>query len=145
MILDQLWEFYEKEEYHKKRISKTEADKYHQHLLDRGNIITVSDGDILCGYVEFWKLNFEQLGRIICGDGFSAYLEDVQTGYIAYCANVYIRPEYRRSHVIRILHDRFYEINECCSYFVGEARSKKFAPLKVTRKEEIMHKFKVEV
>ena len=123
-ILDQLWEFYQEEKYHKNRIDKVEADKYHDKLIRTGNILTVSEGNILCGYVEIWRLNYEQLGRIICGEWFSAYLEDVQHGNIAWVGNTYIRPEYRKGEVYNMLKDRFREVTKDCRYYSGRAQRK---------------------
>lgn len=137
-LAEQLTEFYlNYETTHRQKLTREEAIKYHQKLLDLGNIITVSDGDILCGYVEFWRLTFEQFGRIICGEPFSAFNEDVQTGYIAYVGDVYIRPSYRRGSVIKMLRNRFVEANRACTFFVGEAKRKKSAPVKVFRRSEI--------
>lgn len=144
IVVDQLWDFYEKETWHQTRLTKAEADVYHSTLLDRGNIITVSNVDFLLGYVEYWRLSFEQFGRIVCGEPFSAIHEDVQRGQVAYVANTYIRPEWRSTKVYRLLRDRFFEANRACTHFVGEARRKKSAPIKVFRREDIMRFNKVE-
>lgn len=134
-LTDQLWELYEQETWHKTRLAKEECDAYHSQLLDQGNIITVRDGDILAGYVEFWRINYEQFGRIICGEGLSAIREDVVHGYIAYVANTFIRPEYRKGEVYKMLRDRFFEANKYCTYFVGNARRKKSEPVKVFKRK----------
>lgn len=138
MIVDQLTEIYLHEEtWHKSKLNKEEADNYHATLLQQGNIITVSENDLLCGYVEFWRLNFEQFGRIICGEPFSALHENVSNGQIAYVANTFIHKQYRHGEVYRMLRDRFFEANKLCTHFVGEARRKKTAPLKIFKRGEI--------
>lgn len=138
IIIKQLWEIYDKSEWwHKEKLAKEEADKYHSILLNQGNIITCSEGDNLLGYVEFWRINYEQFGRIICGEGFSALCEDVIHGHIAYVANTFIRPEYRKGEVYKMLRDRFFEFNKECTHFVGEARRKKSAPVKVFKRSQI--------
>lgn len=137
-ILTQLWEFYEQETWHKTRIGREDADLYHAKLLAFGNILTVSEGDILLGYVEFWRINYEQFGRLICGEHFSAYHEDVQSGPIAYVANTFIRPEWRSTSCAKELKRAFFEANSHCTHFVGEARRKKSAPVKVFKREDIM-------
>lgn len=138
-LAEQLTEVYLKyETWHKEKISKEEADKYHARLLSTGNIITVEKEGQLLGYVEFWRLSYEQFGRIIAGEPFSAYCEDVQSGHIAYVANTYILPEYRRGGVYRMLRDRFFEANKHCTHFVGEARRKKSAPVKVFKRSEVI-------
>ena len=138
-LIDQLWEFYEKHEWWQEtRRSKEEIDHYHSTLIQQGNIITCSDGDILCGYVEAWRVSYEQFGRIICGEPFSALHENILNGQIAYLANTYIRPEYRRGEVYKMLRNRFFEANRDCTHFVGQARRKKSEPVKVFRRSQIM-------
>lgn len=147
-IIEQLLQFYydpEKEFWHSERMSRISAYKYYEKLLHDGNIITISDNDILCGYCEMYRLSYEQFGRIICGEPFSAVQENVLNGQIAYVANTYIRPEYRRGQVYRMLRERFFEFNKDCTHFCGIARRKKSAPVKVFRRSEIMSLNKVEV
>ena len=124
--------------WHEKRMSRMEAWKYHEKLLMEGNIITLADGNTLCGYVESLRLSFDQWGRIICGEPFSAYLEDVKSGPIAVCYNTYIRPEYRNTEVYRILRNKFIELNKNCRYFAGEARRKRAGFIKVFKRQEIL-------
>lgn len=131
-IVDQLSEVYYKYEWwHKNRLNKIELDKYHIKLLDNNNIIYYEENGELLGYVEFWRINFEQFGRLICQCPFSAYLEDVQSGKIAYVANVWIKENVRHTHVARVLKLMFFNANENCEFFVGEARRKKSEPVKV--------------
>jgi len=144
-LIDQLWDFYQIEDWHRYKEPKESIDRYHERLIENGNIITVSDGDILLGYLEFWKITFEQFGRIVCGEHFSAYHEDVQGGLIAYVANAFIRPEYRNTGVYKKLRHKFFEANSNCTHFVGEARRKKSAPIKVFKRSQIASLNKVEV
>lgn len=145
-IIEQLNDFYfENETWHQKKLSRIEAYKYHAQLLSTGNIITVTSDNILCGYVELWKVNFEQWGRIVCGEPFSAVCEDVQTGWIAVVGNTYISPDYRDSSVAKQLRDRFFEVTKECRFFVGEAKRKKAGYIKVFKKEDIMRFNKVGV
>jgi hypothetical protein len=145
-LAQQITEVYlEAETWHKTKLSKEESIAYHTKLLDLGNIITVCYGNILCGYVEFWRVSFEQFGRIICDEPFSAYTENVQNGQVAYLANTYIKPEYRGVNTIKVMRNRFYEANKFCTHFVGEARRKKSAPVKVYKREDIMKFNTVEV
>jgi len=78
-----------------------EAVKYHMKLLDDGNIIYYEENGVLLGYVETWNITYEQFGKLICHAPFSAYLEDVKTGNIAYVANVWVRPDMRQSTSIK--------------------------------------------
>lgn len=136
-LVQQLVDIYYEEEWHKERLSRQEAFKYHDKLLSSGNIITVSDRNILCGYVEYWRLTYEQFGRIISREPFSAMHEDVQTGQVAYVANTYIKTEYRRTTCSTQLRDRFFEINQGCTHYCGTALRKRSQPIKVFKMEKI--------
>jgi enolase len=137
-IQQQLTDIYlNKETWHEKKLSYEESIKYHEHLLESGNIIVVRDGDRVIGYVEFWRLTYEQFGRVICGEPLSAMHEDVQTGQIAYLANVFIEKDYRNGGVYKMMKKRFFEANTLCTHFVGEARRKPCAPVKVFKRNQV--------
>jgi len=137
--------YYDHEWWIKEKLDEEAITLYHKTLLEQGNIITVSDGEKLCGYVEHWRINFGQFGRIICGEPFSALTENVLNGNIAYVANTFIYPEYRKGSVYKLLRNRFFEFNEECAYFVGNARRKKSEPVKVFKRSAIMSLNKQEV
>ena len=135
------WIYYTYEHWHKKNLDEADITAYHSKLLDSGNIITVSEssGELL-GYCEFWRINYEQFGRIICGEPFSAIHEDVWAGHIAYVGNTFILPEHRRGQVYKMLRDRFFELNQDCTHFVGHARRKKSEPVKVFKRSQILER-----
>ena len=82
-LVDQLWELYEREDWHNERLTRKEADEYHQNLLDMGRIITVQDGNRLVAYVEFsWEHGICEIN------------------------NLFIRPEYRGGRIIRMMKKR---------------------------------------
>lgn len=137
-LVEQLNDIYfENENWHTAKLSRMEAWKYHERLLNDGNIITISDGDMLCGYIEFWRISYEQFGRIICGEPFSAMHENVLNGQIAYVANTFIKENFRNGEVYKLLRNRFFEFNKDCTHFCGIARRKKSAPVKVFKRHEI--------
>jgi hypothetical protein len=97
-LAEQLTDIYEKkEDWHKTRLSHEEAVKYHQERLDSGNIITVSDGNILAGYLEFY----------------------IRHG-VCYIHNLFILPEYRRGIVAKMIKRRLFEVSKGCKIFFGE-------------------------
>lgn len=137
-IAEQLTKIYlEEENWHREKLSPEEANAYHESLLKSGNIIVVQDGSVVIGYVEFWRLTYEQFGRIVCGEPFSAMHEDVQTGQIAYVANTFIHEFYRRGETQKMMRKRFFQANTLCTHFCGEARRKSTAPLKVFKRNQI--------
>lgn len=140
--VSQLVDIYLKEEWwHNTKLSYDEAVKYHQKMLDRGNIITYEEKGEVLGYVEVWKLTFEQFGRIICGAEFNPFDEDTTSGYVAYVANIWVHPQQRDSIVIKILRTKFFTYCFKCGYFVGEARRKKCGLIKVFRQPEFFNKY----
>lgn len=137
-VVDELVRIYLNEEnWHEKKLSYLEAYRYHLHLLKTGNIIYFEEMNEILGYCEFWKINFEQFGRLVCHAPFSAFLEDVQTGNICWVANVWIRKDVRRSDVFDFLKKQFYFLNRDCEYFGGHALRKKTQPIKVFKKQNL--------
>lgn len=114
--------YLELEHWHKEKLTYEESLSYFDHMLNSGNIITVCDGDFVVGYVEFWRINYEQLGRLMCGEGLAAQAEDITTGNIAYVANIYILEHYRNAGVFKMLLSRFRIVNDLCTHFCGEPR-----------------------
>lgn len=131
-IIEQLVDIYlNKETWHKTKMSYEDAYKYHQTMFDRGNIIIWEKQGIVLGYVETWRVNFEQFGRLVCGCDFYADAEDCQTGKIAYLANTWIHENHRSTNVIKMLKIEWLRKHFVCDYFVGEARRKNCSPIKV--------------
>jgi hypothetical protein len=138
-ILNQLWRIYiEEEPWHKTRLTREQFDLYTQKLIDLGNVVYFYDEDKVIGYFEVWLVSFEQLGRIICGEVFCADGENISSGDIAYLANVWCGKEYRQGVVIEDMKRTFFEKTLNCTHFVGEARRKSCAPLKVFKRKEMM-------
>jgi len=141
-VIDQLIEVYKNEEWWiKDKIEDSEIRKYYEKLIDQGNILIYEVEGELLGYIEFWRINFEQFGRIICNDEFSAYIEDINSGNIGYVANVWIKKSHRRSGIMKLLALGFCRKNILCDYFVGRARRKKCEPVKVFNRMDFMNKY----
>ncbi len=142
-IVEQLVNNYlsDNEWWHKNKLFREEATKYFDKLLKNGNILYYALQGKLVGYVEFWRLNFEQWGRIVCHVPFSAYHEDVEHGNICYVANVWIDKQYRHGRVMKILKYWFFKMNRDCEFFVGEALRKKTQPIKVFSYKEFINKY----
>jgi Ni,Fe-hydrogenase III component G len=144
-ILDQLWQIYEKyETYIPKRISKEVFFTYTQKLIDQGNILLACDGERVVGYVEVWRLNFEQFGRVVCGVDVVADTEDVISGKLAYVANVWIDEEYREGFglkkpvsVVKYLRRKYYIFTRGCEYHCGTANRKAGGLIKVFNTKKI--------
>ena len=116
------------------------ANSYYDKLLNQGNILICEFKGQVLGYVEVWKINFEQFGRIVCHSKFCADGEDILNGNIGYVANVWIDEPYRRSWVTKDLILKFYKFTHDCEYFVGMATRKRTQPIKVFKKSELSSK-----
>ena len=112
---------------------------------DQGRISVCYMNGEIAGYVESWRLDFEQFGRIICKASFKLDEEDLRDGPIAYVANTAIHPSYRNSAVTKWLKDAFFKLNQDAEFFVGVANRKKHQPVKVFKnkniREVINHEF----
>lgn len=143
-ILDQLVYFY----YHhdlfqpEPRLPEYEIRNTWQNILNKERVLyTLNEEGKILGYVESWRINYAQLGWILCNNPFDVALHDIVSGNICYVANTTILPEYRFTHVVRDLKTRFFEQNKECEFFVGEARRKKHQPFKVFRRHEFFDKY----
>jgi hypothetical protein len=86
-LIDQLWEIYDTSEWwHDRRQPKEEIDAYHEEKFRLGEIITISDGNTLVGYVTF------TINHGCC------YIEDL-----------FIHPEYRRGRAFWQMKKRLFE------------------------------------
>ena len=122
-IIKQLNEIYlTEEDWHTEKLTELEANRYHSYLLRHGRILLYTEGTQLLGYVESWRLTYEQLGRVICDVDFSPLEEDVLEGPIAYVANLWIDKDRRNGGTFKILKQMFLEQNKDATHFVGEKR-----------------------
>lgn len=112
ILLDGLWELYQLEDWHESKLSRSDADAYHQRLLDEGRIITVSNGEELVGYVEYIK----------------------EHG-VCYIQNLYIRSEYRLGKVARMLKRRLFEATKGFRVYTGDRNKfkKRYAEFQLRR------------
>lgn len=96
------------EPWHKHKLSEQEANEYHERLLMQGNIITIIKDNELKGYLEIWKINYEQLGRIMCGLPVYALEENITDGNIAFVNNGWIdHGEYIYKNLLFQMKERF--------------------------------------
>lgn len=113
-------------------------DAYHNTLLFKDRIVYAEQDGELLGYVESWRINFDQFGRKLCGEEVNIEQEDIETGKICWVNNVTIRPDARRGLTIEALRNKFYIQNIDCKYVVGERNGKKHRPVKVFKMRELL-------
>lgn len=143
-IAEKLTEIYYKlENWHKSKLSKEDANQYHERLLMSGNIITyVKEGELI-GYLEYFRINYEQWGRLVCGETIGALEENIKDGKIAYINNMWIAEGERGAEAFDFLGRLF--LSRCidCEYFTTFRRLKKSQPVKVYTREDIFKHFKI--
>lgn len=138
MIIEDLTNIYLTREKHNNYLSEEESNKYHERLLVQGNIITYIDNNELKGYLEFWRLDFSQLGRLICGDPILTDKEDILNGNIAYINNMWIDDDYRGGLAFQTLGAMFLSRNKDAEYFCAVRRLKHNHPVQVYKREELI-------
>lgn len=123
-IVEQLTYIYHNfENWHKNKLNEEDANKYHERLLMQGNILTYVKDDKLIGYVEVWKINYDQLGRILCEKPFFVFDENITDGNIAYIHNMWIAPESRMVLVKKeILRDFMNKFSMCEFLFLRRVK-----------------------
>ena len=138
-IIEQLVDIYfTYENWHTTKMEREQAIVYHTCMFDRNNIVPYIENNKVIGYVESWRINFEQFGRLVCHEVFNVDKENTTHGNIAYVANTWIHPEWRKSYVSKTLRNSFFLNNYMCQYFVGSALRKKTQPIKVFCKDNLM-------
>ena len=121
-ILDQLWHIYQTEElWHEIRLPEQDFKGVKQYLIDKGLLWVEVHNGIVVGYMEVWKLQYAQWGRISCGELLYTYDEDLVSGNIAYIANLWISEAHRGSNndgftLIDDMQDKFVSIFGSCKY-----------------------------
>ena len=140
LIDELLYFYYNYDNFQTSYFDKEKAIRYFKTIIDKNCICTtLNDDGKLIGYVEFWRINYEQFGRILCCEPINIYDEDIENGPICYLANITVHPDFRRGRTIIDLRGKFFRENYYSKYFVGHAKRKKTQPVKVfTRQEAFM-------
>ena len=112
-------------------------------MLDKNRIAYYCVGKRIVGYVESWRVNYYQLGKIICGETFDPEYEMVNQGHILYIANVWIDEDYKGQKILSILKEAVFRHNIQCEYIVGEKINKKSQPVKVWKMQDWWNKLGV--
>ena len=141
-VIEQLVDIhYKYENWIKNKLPVGEAHYYHLEMIQRRNIVWVHDKqNKVLGYCQFFRLNFEQWGRMVCHAPFYDLDENTTDGNICVVNNVWIHPDHRRSNVFIQLKELFYQENHHCEYYVGLAERKSANLIKVFKKSELRSK-----
>jgi len=140
-IVEQLTEIYfQYENWHEYKLPIEQVLKYHQTMIDKGAIVVYQQDSIVLGYFEAWLINFEQFGRLVAHAPFNQLLENTTDGNLAYVANVWIHPDFRKGAVYKVLRNRFFVKCNHCEYYCGSRLTKLTQPVKVFKVSELVNK-----
>lgn len=92
-------------------------------LDHRKNLLVEVDYEFeVIGFIELWRISYEQLGKIMVHGFIDARDENTTDGPICFLANLAIHPAHRGGPVASILRHRYFKENYTCSYFCGDSR-----------------------
>ena len=101
-------------------LTELEIDRYYSLMIRHGRINIYLEGDTVIGFIESWRLNHEQLGKVLCWDNFNALEEDVTTGKIAYISDIWVDKEHRNKGIVKMLIAMFARANKDAEYFISD-------------------------
>lgn len=122
-------------------LNNEESIKYFERLMIKGNIITYIKDNELLGFIEFWRISYEQFGRICCNITLS-HDEDLLNGNICLITRMYIIPDLRNSETFINLGHQLININKECTHFAALQFNKKHKPIQIYTREEILKHYK---
>jgi len=106
-------------------LTDLEAKRYYSQMLAHGRLHLYTDRGYVIGLIESWRLDYEQLGRVICWHEFNALEEDVTVGPVAYISDIWVRPESRGTGKTKILIEMFKQANSDAEYYVSHRANHK--------------------
>lgn len=120
-----------------------EAIQYFTRLMMNGNIITyVKDGKLL-GFLEFWRVSYEQFGRICAGVTLD-HSEDLLSGNIGMITRMYIVPDMRNAETFINIGREFLRLNMNVTHYAAMQFHKNHKPLQVYTREQILKHYRME-
>jgi len=141
-ILDSLLEITKKHESSFSNIKVHDADRiintYHEKMLERDEAILCLDGDKVLGYTEYWLLNYDQLGRKLCGN-YQAHSEK-HDGNICYIANICVPNDLDGSVMKYLRNALFSKVIHRVGYVVGHSNRKQHHTVSVLKITDVMRK-----
>lgn len=133
--------YLDKMTHHKVKLSRDEAIRYYSYLCEQGLLSVVLEVERIVAVVEWYRINYSQLGRLICFAPFNIYDEDILSGNITYVSDVWIDEDYRQPEMIKKLRHDLFLANHNCDYFFGEEERKKVKCVKIFKRQEAYSKW----
>lgn len=118
-----------------------EALEYFERLMIQGNIITHIVKGELSGFIEYWRIDYSQFGRLCC-NWTLAHDEDLLNGNIALITRMWINPEDRNGDAFKMLAAMFLAKNKDASHFSAMQFQKRHKPIQTYSRDEILRHYK---
>lgn len=144
LVLDELTRFYKEVDIQVENpMSSVEAiQRYHSWLLEKDLIRVIMPGCRLLAYISYYRLSFEQLGRMVAHENIDCYNEDLEHGPICWVTDVTIDQSCKEPWVPKELKRLFFEKNQDADFFIGHAIYKKRSqPIRVFKRTDFLKRY----
>lgn len=111
-LLSQLIKVYKQLHKDTLALSDIEAERYYTKMVNDGRIEYVLQNDELVGFLESWRLTYEQAGRVLCWKDFNAVEENVKDGGIIFLVDIWVKEGYRDGTINKVLINAYKEANK---------------------------------
>lgn len=143
-LLDELTRFYHEIDVQVENpmTSTEQIQRYHSWLIEKDLIRYVMPGCRLFAYISYYRLSFEQLGRMVAHEDIDCYNEDLEHGPICWVTDVTISEEGKLNGAAKELKRLFFEKNYDAKYFIGHAIYKKRSqPIRVFKATDFLKRY----
>ncbi len=93
--------YYKKEDWHDTRLTHKQAAIYFSRAIATKNIVFEQVDGKIVGYLEIWRLDKDQLARIINDDNIDVLNENLTRGEFVFVNNMYVDEQYRGRSIAR--------------------------------------------
>ena len=102
--------YFNKEKFHRKLLSHNDAALYFSRAIATKNIVFEVIDQNIVGYLEIWRLDKEQLAKIVNYENIDSLHENLTRGEFVFIAGLYIDKAYRRKSIVQKLKRKMEDI-----------------------------------
>lgn len=102
------------------------VQQYFDYMLKLGLIITYEEEGKVLGYLEYWRINYETLGKIVADVPYDPFELDLKEGPVAYVANTCVLPGDRKTEVFANLAKEFFKLNKDAESIIGRRQKRRY-------------------
>ena len=124
-------------------LGEVEAKAYFERLMMNGNIITYAQDGELKGFIEYWRITPEILGKVIIGLPIS-HDTDLLNGDVCLITHMWIDENERSGHTFYHLAAQFLKANMNVTHYVALQNHKHHKPIQIYTRAEILKHYKLE-